>query len=336
MKNRLLHIFMLMSLMGYAQNPITTYSSTASTNFAIVTSSSAIDQTAAGANIIWNFNTLTAIGNSVDTYATPTATELTSYPTTTSVATITSTVGSTNTISKLYTKNVSNAVSITAVKATDLELNYVTNNALLGTFPLSYGYTNTDVTAGTYVYTTYSGTFSGTINTSVDAYGLLSTNIPGIVPGTPVTRLKTEQNINLNYSFFTNVGTITQTSYGYYGAGNLLFRSTTVVVNVPLLSINQTSTQFESFTTILLGIENQNLQANLFRIAPNPVKEFLNIALSNNEIINVLTISDCTGKTILKVNHPEKSIPIGHLQKGIYRVAMTSEKGTQTEKFIKE
>lgn len=336
MTTKLLYLFILIPVMSYAQSPITSYSSTPMSNFAIVTSSSLIDQTAAGANITWNFNTLTATGNSADTYAPPTPAELVSYPTTTDVATITSTIGSTNTVSKLYTRNISNTISITAVKATDLELNYITNNALLGTFPLNYGYSNTDAIAGTYTYSTFSGTFTGTINTAVDAYGTLSTNIPGIAPNTEVTRLKTTQNINLNFSPFGNVGTITQTAYNYYGAGNLLFRSITAVINVPLLSINQTSTQHESFTNITLGTDDQNLQTNQFRITPNPVKDLLNLHTSNNEIISAFTISDCTGKLILEVNNPQKSVSIAHLHKGIYIVALTSEKGTTTEKFIKE
>jgi hypothetical protein len=336
MKTTLLFLFSIITINSYSQNPINSYASIPLSKYDIVTSSPAIDQSTAGANINWNFNTLTSTGNSIDTYTTPTATELTSYPTTTSVTNITSTVGPTITVNKLYTKNISNAISITAVKGNGLELNYATNNALLGTFPLSYGYTNTDNTAGNYNYTTYSGTFTGTITTTVDAYGLLTTNLPGILPNTPVTRLKTVQNINLNYSFFTNIGTAIQTSYSYYSANNLIFRSTTIAINVPTLSINQTTSQIESFSNISLGVTENNFLSSQIKITPNPAQDNLNIALNNEQAINLLVISDLSGKTILKANNPGKSLPINHFQKGIYLATITTETGTATYKFIKE
>jgi hypothetical protein len=336
MKTTLLLLFSIITINSYSQNPINSYASIPLSNYAIATSSTAIDQTTAGANINWNFNTLASTGNSIDTYSNPTTAELTSYPNTTSVTTITSTVGLTNTVNKLYTKNVSNAISITAVKGNGLELNYATNNALLGTFPLSYGYSNTDNTAGNYIYTTYSGTFTGTITTTVDAYGLLTTNIPGILPNTPVTRLKTVQNINLNYSFFTNIGTAVQTSYSYYSASNLIFRSTTIAINVPTLSINQTTSQIESFSNISLGVAENNFLSSQIKITPNPAQDNLNIALNNEQAINLLVISDLSGKTILKVNNPGKSFPINHFQNGIYLATITTETGTATHKFIKE
>ncbi len=336
MKAALLLLFSIITLNSYSQNPIGSYASKPLSNYAIVTSSPAIDQTTTGANINWNFNSLTSTGNSIDTYSTPTAAELTSYPGSTSVTNITSTVGTTNTDNKLYIKNVSNATSITAIKGNGLELNYATNNALLGTFPLSYGYSNIDNIAGNYVYTTYSGTFTGTITTTVDAYGLLKTNLPGILPNTPVTRLKTVQNINLNYSFFTNIGTAVQTSYSYYSASNLVFRSTTITINVPTLSINQTTSQIESFSNISLGVAENNFLSGQIKITPNPAKENLNIALNNSQTINSLVISDFSGKIILKVNNPGKSLPIDNFQNGIYLATITTETGTATHKFIKE
>ena len=103
----------------------------------------------------------------------------------------------------MYTKNTANTISITGISADDLIVNFVTNNATLGLFPMSFGYSNSDTVAGNYTYTTYSGTFTGTLVTTVDAHGTLNLNNTsgGFYTGN-ITRLKTVLNLSLNYSFF--------------------------------------------------------------------------------------------------------------------------------------
>jgi hypothetical protein len=199
MKTKLLLLFFFSSIISFAQSPIASFYGDNNSNFSLVASGTVLDHSPTGANQTWTFNQLIPLGTEVRTYVAPSSTESSTYTGTTNVIVSTSTVNSTTTVSKMYTKNPSNVLSITGINSSGLDANFNTNNATLGTFPLNYGYTNNDNVAGNYVYSTYSGTFSGTLVTSVDAYGTLNLNDfgTGAYSGT-VTRLKTVLTISLN------------------------------------------------------------------------------------------------------------------------------------------
>jgi len=341
MKTKLLLAFSLFSLIGFAQAPVASYYGTNNVVFAIV-APTGVNHTPSGANANWNFSNLAILGESADTQTLPTAGEISTFPGTTAVVTTQSYYDdNTSATFKLYSKAPSNALSLTGMDNDELMLNYNTNNALLGTFPLSFGYNNTDNVAGNYDNGAYAGTFSGTINTTVDAWGTLNvagTNINAF--NGAVTRLKTVQNLSLNYGAFPNVGTVTVTTYSYYGT-NLIpvgiprFRSTVTTVNVPLLSINQTVTQNEAFAAILLGTYQPQQNLDALAIAPNPVENTLNIE-SDAQKIQSVTLTDVTGKIILTDRSQSKSIEVGHLQKGIYFATIATDLGSTVKKFIKK
>ncbi len=337
MKTKLLLGFLFCSFLGNAQAPINTFYIDDNVYYSVVDSATPIDQTGSGANQVWNFDQLTEVGTSNYTTSAPTSGEATTYPGTTDV--ILGTFTPSAATSQLFTKNIANTVSITGLSAAGLELNFSTNNALLGTFPLSYGYNNTDAVAGTYTYTTYSGTFTGNIVTSVDAYGTLTRNTGGLSPSA-VTRLKTVITISLNYSFFTNIGTITQTSYSYYsntavGFNGPLFRAATTTAVVPLASIDQTDTTLESFSAVTLGVAT-NVRENQIQITPNPVKDRLYLNTDATLTINSATIVDSNGRTVLAPPTVEQSYDLSRLQKGIYFINLNTNKGKVTKKIIKE
>lgn len=338
MKTNLLLLFFLNSLLGFSQTPINSFY-TDDYGFAIVDSSSPLVQGTAGANVVWNFSTFTFAGNSIYTNLTPTSTEIASYPNTTNVTNIASTVSGTTTVSKLYTSKASNVVSLTGLINPAFSLNYNTNNATLGAFPMNYGFTNNDTTAGNFIYGTYNGTFTGTIATSVDAYGTMTLNATtgsGAYSNVPVTRLKTVQNINLIYGLFGNIGTVVITTYSYYRAtGNILiFRDATTVVNVPLLSINnQTTSQYEIFNAILLSNTTANIQENKFSIVPNPIQNVLHF--ENAIDIQKVHISDLNGRMVLNQTPFENDFDISYLQSGVYIVTIVTEYGVENKKIIK-
>lgn len=320
----------------HSQVPIANYYSTPNSSFGIIDPNTVLNQTS-GANQTWNFTNLVKIGESTDTYTTPTTQETTTYPGTTSTLTINSVINITNTTNNLFTKNISNQVSITGIKGVDYEINYNTDNALLGTFPLNYGYNNVDNVAGSFVYDTNSGTFTGTITTSIDAYGTLNTNNIGFGPFSGnVTRLKTVQNLNLSSGPFTNVGTASQTTYNYYDSSNgyLVFRYSTISINVPLLSINDSSTSIENFQTVLLNRAENELD-NTIAIFPNPIKSEFDIKNVSSVAIESVRILDLQGKEILKTKASEK-INLSNINSGIYLAIIQTEKGTINKKIIKE
>ena len=100
MKLGLLFILLLLNSISYAQSTINNFFSTTATNYAIVTSSATIDQSATGENLVWNFNSLEKTGNTTDIHSSPTTEELTNYSGTTFVITTTNT--GTNDESKSY------------------------------------------------------------------------------------------------------------------------------------------------------------------------------------------------------------------------------------------
>lgn len=319
-----------------SQNPIPSYYSVNNSSFGIIDPAVVLNQTS-GANQTWNFTNLVKIGESVDSYTTPTTQEITSYPGTNSTLTINSVINSTNSSNQLFTNNTSNQVSITALKGIDFEINYNTNNAAIGTFPLNYGYNNIDNVAGSFIYQTNSGTFTGTINTTVDAYGTLNTNDIGFGAFSGnVTRLRTVQNLNLSSGIFNNVGTATQTNYNYYDTttGYLVFRYSTLNINVPLLSINQTTTSIENFQTVLLS-RPKNEFNNSIVVFPNPIKSELNIQNLLSINIESIRILDIQGKEIFKTKDSEK-IDLSNTMSGMYIALIETEKGTISRKIIKE
>ena len=235
-----------------------------------------------GANATWTFDALTTTGASIDNQTSPTAGEIASYPNTTNVTT--STVDATP-VSKMYTVNNGNLVSVTGIESNGVQLN-LTNNATIGQFPTDFGYTNSDTMSGTYVYGTYSGNFSGTINTAEDAYGILNLTIDGVPSTYFVNRLKSVQNITLSYLIFPNVGTIQQTIYSYYevGATSPIFRNSSTHIVVPAQSIDTTTLLLEKFTGVL-GVNEHQLSSKSLTIYPNPVENVLNFR-TGHRVVN--------------------------------------------------
>ena len=206
---------------------------------------------------------------------------------------------------------------------------------------MNYGFTNTDSNvSGNYVYTTYSGTFSGTLVTTVDAYGTLTLNDFGTGPYTGnVTRLKTVLNISLNYGIIPNVGTITQTSYSYYdaniGSNNPIFRSTTTTSVVALAGINQTDISLEKFESVPLGSLTRELASAWVK---NPVENTIEINAPETIDSANISITDVLGKTIYQMKNQNIQgvfeIPLS-LTKGVYLVNISNENGSVTKKIVK-
>lgn len=334
MKTKLLLMSLFAAILAQAQSPINSFYVDPSDTFALVIEGAPIDQSVTGPSQVWNFNQLISIGDSSYDTTAPTTEEISTYPTTNNVILSTVNANLLTSTSQLFVKDINDQISITGLLNSGLELNFSTDNATLGTFPLNYGYSNTDDLAGNYIFGTNAGTLTGEIVTSVDAYGTLTTNV-GSVNNLAVTRLKTLITINLNFGFFTNIGTITQTTYSYYTSSRLAFRTSTTVSLVPLAGIDQTDSTIESFNGSL-NVESNTLQSNQLQVVPNPVGDHMNLVA--NEGVNILSILivDANGRSVLNPNINEKTIDVKQLQKGIYMAKIVTDKGTITKKIIKE
>lgn len=342
MKIKILFLVLWIATLGFSQSTINSFYGANNTNFLMLTSGTPLNHSPAGPNQSWNFNQMISLGNSVHSYTSPSVQELATYPGTSTNIISTNTQGTNVSTGYLYTKNVGGVVSITGLNTTGLNANFGTNNATIGTFPMNYGYTNTDSNvAGNYTYTTYSGTFTGTLTTTVDSYGTLTLNDAGNggYSGN-VTRMKNVLSLTLNYGFISNVGTVVQTSYSYFDPNvsttDYVFRSVSTVSVIPLMSINQTDTVIEKIHTTPLSVNNQNF-ANALWIK-NPINNSLEIN-SNYAFENAtISITDISGKTVFistdqNINGSIE-IPL-NLSNGVYFLTIQNDNESITKKLVK-
>ena len=81
----------------------------------------------------------------------------------------------------------------------------------------------------------------------------------------------------------------------------------------------------------VLSVDNVLLKS--LKIYPNPVRNILTIKLSNQVEYKKATITNLTGKVVLKSN--EKSINVHQLSKGMYLLKIDTNKGTIIKKIVK-
>lgn len=342
MKIKLLVSFFSISLFGFSQNQINSFYGTSGTINKIVTTATALNHGAGGINQTWTFGSFLNLGTSTYNYVTPTATELSTFPGTNTVIVTSSTEGTTTTEGRMFTKNNAGTVSITGLNSTGFTINCnggsnASGNATLGTFPLVYPYTNTDNTvSGTYNYGTNSGTFSGTLTTSVDGYGVLNLTDYGFTAN--VTRLKTVLSVTLYVSIFP-VGTASQTSYAYYDpndpTNNFKFRSVNTVVVASAAGINENVTTLEVANSATLGNSQNTLQSVWIK---NPIQNTIEINSMETIENATIKITDMLGKTIYEIKsqtiNSVLEIPVS-LTRGMYLISIGTENGSVTKKIIR-
>lgn len=338
MKIKLLLILLITSCVSIAQNQVNSFYGTNGSIISAVANPNTINHGAGGVNQNWTFSGFVPLGNTTYTYIAPTTSESSTYPGTTNVivSTATSATG------KMFTKAAGTTVSITGLDSAGLNINFNggtggSGNATLGAFPMVYPHTNTDNNvSGNYVYGTNSGTFSGTLTTTVDGYGVL--NLPDYGYSGNVTRLKTVLSVTLYLSIFP-VGTASQTTYAYYEptdtSNNFKFRSLNTVVVASAAGINQNDTTYE-----LWGIPILANNSNVFQSVwiQNPVQDSIQFN-STNAIENAnISVIDMLGKTIYQAKNESINgtleIPVS-LTKGIYLITIENEKGSITKKIVK-
>ncbi|WP_430412213.1 T9SS type A sorting domain-containing protein [Kordia sp.] len=337
MKTKLLILASLFSVVAFSQT-ISSFNSDPNTDFTIVTPAAALDQSPTGMNTVWTFNNLTASGTNIDTYAAPTAGQLSTYPGTTEVLSIT-TQGGTPTVSDFFQREDGSGTYITGVSQGDIVLNYSNTNAFVGLFPLNFNDTNSGAVSGTFSYQGTNGTFTGTFTATVDAYGTL--NIPDATfpdYAAPVTRLRVDQNLSFSIPpIFNNIGTLTQTTYYYYDntADNIAFRYTDATIFSSFLGINENTETHERNSAVTLS--RNTIDASSFQLYPNPAKDFITIDSKDNQVIKSVSIVDVQGRNVFTSTVETARISVTTLQQGIYFITLeTSTGAVTTKKFIKQ
>ena len=338
MKIKLLLSFLITTSIAFAQHQVNSFYSANGFTTTQVTTANAPNHGAGGTNQTWTFSGFLLVGTSTVTNVAPTTTESSTYPGTNNV--ILTTSGTTQ--GRMFTKNLGSTVSITGLTSTGLTINCNggsggSGNATLGAFPMVYPFTNTDNTvSGSYNYGTNSGTFSGSLVTTVDGYGVL--NMPDYGYTGNVTRLKTVLSVTLYVSIFS-VGTASQTTYTYYDpsdtTNNFKFRSLNTIVVSSVAGINQNDTTYEIGSIPILATTDHSLQSVWVQ---NPIQNSIEINTANEIDNATISVTDMLGKTIYQTKNQNISgafeIPIS-LTKGIYLITIGNENGSVTKKIVK-
>ena len=338
MKIKLLLTLLITTCISLAQNQVNSFYGTNGSIISAVANPNTLNQGAGGVNQNWTFGGFVPLGNITYTYVAPTISESSTYPGTTNVIVSTSTSAT----GKMFTKAAGATISITGLDSAGLNINFNgdtggSGNATLGAFPMVYPFTNTDNNvSGNYVYGTNSGTFSGTLTTTVDGYGVL--NLPDYGYSGNVTRLKTVLSVTLYLSIFP-VGTASQTTYAYYEptdiSNNFKFRSLNTEVVAAAAGINQNVTTYEIGAMPIMGNAQNTLQSVWIQ---NPVQNTININSSNTIDNAAIYVTDMLGKTIYQTKNESINgtleIPVS-LTKGIYLITIENENGSVTKKIVK-
>lgn len=333
MKCKLLSVFFTVPFLINAQSPINNYFSVPLSQYVDVTGP--IDHNPTGSNAVWDFGSLTSSVVNIDTYAAPTATEVATYPGTTQVFTITDDAMNT---SVAFFKVDGSDISLTGANNPELTIDYNTDNAFVGSYPLTFGSAiNVDNIAGELQAQGQSSNYTGTITVDVDAYGSLAFEVVG--QGTysgDVTRILTVQDISFTVGGIFP-GTATISNYNYYkdADGALVFRSSDGIISVPSLNINIPISSAEALVTNTLSITNTAISGSV-KIYPNPAQDILHIDLDNLSDFQTITIVDVNGRVVLTSNAIERSIDIKTLETGFYTLTMLTKTGTIVKKFIKQ
>ncbi|GGZ76825.1 T9SS type A sorting domain-containing protein [Algibacter mikhailovii] len=309
-------LLVFINLHGFSQADIESFQSATGSQYYLLTG--AIDQSPTGANVSWDFTGLAA-----------TTTLLTDTFVETPPNSVIRTSEGSILISEIGLNTTDDVLSVTSALSSGIQLSY-TNFAVIGAFPLSYGYSNTDDLEGT-----FTGPVSGnilnssTIDVAVDAWGILKLEaFDGAV-----TRLKIVQNLNLLVGGLVPA-TGTQTTYFYYDANSddLVFRSTRL--QVPLANIDNTT--MESLSSSVLSTTTfKGIEADL-KLTNNPVKDILRLSANDGVEVNAISISDLSGRVILKLETKKAIVDVSHLPSGMYVASIQTQRGIINKRFIKQ
>ncbi|MBS1549214.1 MAG: T9SS type A sorting domain-containing protein [Bacteroidetes bacterium] len=287
-----------------------------------------VNNTPSGAGVTYDNSTLTGGPTAATTYVTPSASEIVSYPG--------STLKSTDGVNTTFFKQSATKLEITGMVTTQGTLNFNADNATAMSYPLAFGNTVNDNVKGTFTSTAASGLIKGTIAINADANGTL---LLGGNTYTNILRVKITQNLNLYQSsdtFYTfPIGSITGTTYQYYNGSSKfpLLSFVTGNISVPLLSINQSTTEAVAQSFTFLGTKDIQFKEEV-KVYPNPALDFIKIQ-DVEHIYNKVNIFSLDGKIVRSMDIRNNEIPVADLQTGTYLMEMIGKNTTKKIKFIK-
>ncbi len=283
-------------------------------------------QGAAGPNVVWDFSTIQEVSVSTIDFVDPATTGFGGQFPDANVA-----IASGTSFDMLKTDN--NAMSRTGVVNQGFPIPYSDiQNQLF--WPMSFGATNTDNFAATWVNSGLTFNRSGTITSEVDAYGDLM--LPwGTVED--VLRVKVEEDYQDTY---TGGGLIEYESEIYFWYKEGIHYP---VMTLSVLYVSGSPTTFSGFMKgASVSVHAAPSAIEDVKVFPNPTSSFttLSIELKEKQDVNIAVV-DLLGREVLVVTNStlqagehDFTIDLSTIEKGIYLV--TSEVGSSinTQRLI--
>jgi hypothetical protein len=236
-----------------------------------------------------------------------------------------------------YYKSTATQYEVVGLEDPNLSLN-LSNSAIAAIWPVSMGYSNTDVFSGTASTTAGNGTATGTINTIASGTGTLM--LPGGLSFTNVLQVKASQRVHVSLAFGLITATVVSTDYNYYHASQK-FPLLTVSYNDISGALTSNTGTVKVNNLLITGI-NKLSSNDLLTVFPNPAKNDINIKLNNKFSENCeVTIYNAFGQVVkssLLGNSADISshICIDDLSSGIYTVKTNIGNKVAFRKIIKE
>lgn len=218
-----------------------------------------------------------------------------------------------------------------------------TNSAIAAVWPINFGYSNTDVFAGTATIS-LSGTVNGTINTTGSGSGTVM--LPGSLTFTNCLQVKMVNNMRIVLGSFPISFTVDVLSQGYtYYSGTQKFPILDITYEKQTVTSGSTPTITNSFSArinnaVLTGINDASIELTNLNVYPNPATDAVTIYLSNDKTENVsVVITNNLGQVVKSVelgnsNEIKHSMNTSDLASGIYHVKTSIGDRSTTKKLI--
>ena len=206
-----------------------------------------------------------------------------------------------------------------------------TNSALVATYPISYGYSNTDAVTGTFKYNSTTGVCNGSISVMADGTGTL--NFPNGVSFTNVLRVRSIEQVTMSTAI--PVGSIYQTIYHYYAPGK----------KYPVLTVQYQDYEMlvstPKFTAQALGSSDYFTVADVkdheisgINIYPNPFSDKMFITGLDGRSCWVRIFNQVGQLLFNAISQGE--VGLEQLPPGIYMVAIRAGESSSFRKMVKQ
>lgn len=219
-----------------------------------------------------------------------------------------------------------------------------TNSAVAASFPINFGYSNTDAFGGSVNVASTPGTVLGSIVTNATGSGTVT--LPGSISFPNCLQLRSVNSITIDVGTFPSSFTLNTltTDYNYY-TGTQKFpiltvsysRETATSILGPTVTV---SADIRINNAVLTGINDFNFEALNYNVYPNPATDAVNINLTNDktEAVSVIVMNNL-GQVVKSVDlgsaiEVKYLMNTSDLASGIYHIKTSVGEKSSTKKLI--